>query len=247
MSIKKRDPITGRALKSGTRNFNCPSCFGPIGQNAYYSGKKCRKCWILSRRTGRKTNAKCSWCNTPIYRPPNVLHSINKFSCSNCKGRAIRERIKNNPRMYEAMLKKAMERKGSHIPKYFCADCNKELVNNSKRCKNCHSLYYRGSKNHQWKGGITPSQKLERTKFHNQIRKKVFERDNYTCQICKNRGVHIQVDHIQPWADYIEGRFNMDNCRTLCVKCHYLITWNKPMPHKTTSWGNRKEGDSYVH
>jgi len=77
-----------------------------------------------------------------------------------------------------------------------------------------------------------------RRRFKNQIQKAVFERDDYTCQSCGNRGVDLQVDHIQSWADYVELRFSMDNCRTLCARCHYEITFGKPMPSHVKGWGH---------
>lgn len=86
-----------------------------------------------------------------------------------------------------------------------------------------------------WRGG---SSKNERQRFRDQMQKTVFERDNYTCQMCHKRGVAIQVDHIQPWAEYVELRFNIDNCRTLCMACHYQITFNKPMPKELITWGH---------
>jgi hypothetical protein len=72
--------------------------------------------------------------------------------------------------------------------------------------------------------------KRDRVKFTLYIHKQVLERDDYTCQMCKKRGVYLQVDHIQKFADYVEGRFDINNCRTLCMDCHYLITYGKPKP-----------------
>lgn len=95
-----------------------------------------------------------------------------------------------------------------------------------------------GEKNHQWKGGIVEKDKIERNRFRKILQKKVFERDDYTCQICEQVGGDLQVDHIQSWADYVELRFNIKNCRTLCSKCHYYITFNKPMPKEIKGWGH---------
>lgn len=53
-----------------------------------------------------------------------------------------------------------------------------------------------------------------------QWRNAVFERDNYTCQECKQRGGRLQADHIKPWATHPESRFDINNGRTLCKKCH---------------------------
>lgn len=58
-------------------------------------------------------------------------------------------------------------------------------------------------------------------------RKAVFERDNYTCQICGVRGAEIQADHIKPYSLYPELRTELANGRTLCVPCH----------RKTPTWG----------
>ena len=99
--------------------------------------------------------------------------------------------------------------------------------------------YLAGEKNWRWKGGISSINHLQRVKFRQTMQKQVFERDDYTCQICGNKGVDIQVDHIQSWAEYVELRFNLENCRTLCVKCHYKITFGKPMPPKVKAWGHK--------
>jgi hypothetical protein len=95
-----------------------------------------------------------------------------------------------------------------------------------------------GENSTNWKGGITTKNNLERGLFRRTIQKMVFERDNYTCQLCGVSGTYIQVDHIQSWKDYVEGRFDINNCRTLCQKCHYEITFGKPMPKNIKTWGH---------
>ena len=51
-------------------------------------------------------------------------------------------------------------------------------------------------------------------------RRQIFERDDYTCQMCGERGGRLEVDHIKPYADYPELRLELSNGRTLCVGCH---------------------------
>ena len=103
-----------------------------------------------------------------------------------------------------------------------------------KFCSNkCHQI-------HRWKDHvvITPKNNLERRKFQQTIQKEVFKRDDYTCQICGERGGQIHVDHIQPWAEYVELRFDINNCRTVCMSCHYKITFGKPKPKSVKAWGH---------
>lgn len=47
----------------------------------------------------------------------------------------------------------------------------------------------------------------------------------------------LQVDHIQSWTEYIELRFEMNNLRTLCMECHYFITFGKKKPENVV-WGH---------
>ncbi|MBV6446319.1 MAG: hypothetical protein IFNCLDLE_02611 [Ignavibacteriaceae bacterium] len=137
-------------------------------------------------------------------------------------------------------------------PKH-CEMCGKEVSNrNNKKCLSCyrslnginHPLYGRkrpevsGENHPRWKGGVSSPDRLERINFRRMIQKQVLERDNYTCKMCGVRGVALQVDHIQPWAEYVEGRFDINNCRTLCMSCHYQITFGKEMPKEIKSWGH---------
>lgn len=147
-----------------------------------------------------------------------------------------------------------------------CLDCGKKLASYySKRCKHCAGRLNTGDNNvmrrpenkeklrkiflgrsrpdlsgenhHNWHGGTTSVDRLERVRFQRTIQKQVFERDNYTCQICGTRGGWIQVDHIKPWAEYVELRFDINNCRTLCMGCHYKITFGREKP-KDVVWGH---------
>ena len=48
----------------------------------------------------------------------------------------------------------------------------------------------------------------------------VFERDDYTCQECGERGGRLQAHHIKSYYEHPESRFGVDNGQTLCADCH---------------------------
>ena len=78
-----------------------------------------------------------------------------------------------------------------------------------------------GKNNPMWRGGITSKNEVFRKSMEYRLwRESVFIRDDYTCQICNNRGGEIHADHIKPFAYYPELRLSIDNGRTLCVACH---------------------------
>lgn len=70
----------------------------------------------------------------------------------------------------------------------------------------------------------TEENKRERNKFSESgIREECFKSADYTCQICKTRGIILNAHHIKSWKDYPEERFNLDNLQCLCEDCHNKI------------------------
>lgn len=94
-----------------------------------------------------------------------------------------------------------------------------------------------GEKNWNWKGGVTSKDRLERIRFKQSMQKQIFKRDNYTCQKCNQHGGHLQVDHIKKWSEYPDLRFDVNNCRTLCMDCHYFVTYGRKIPNGVI-WGH---------
>jgi 5-methylcytosine-specific restriction endonuclease McrA len=78
-----------------------------------------------------------------------------------------------------------------------------------------------GPKSHLWRGGITKdNHKIRDTVEMKLWREAVFQRDDWTCQICGKRGGQIEADHIKQFAYYPELRLDVNNGRTLCRTCH---------------------------
>ena len=100
-------------------------------------------------------------------------------------------------------------------------------------------------KNHpNWKGGRTPlTKKIRRLYKSVEWRKSVFERDNYTCQKCGQRGGRLNADHIKPFSKLLDENnintieqaksclklWDVSNGRTLCENCH----------QKTSTFGSK--------
>ena len=79
----------------------------------------------------------------------------------------------------------------------------------------------KGEKHWNWQGGITPINMRVRVSVeYKEWRKAVFERDDYTCQECKQRGGDLEAHHVKLFAFFPEFRFSVKNGKTLCKECH---------------------------
>lgn len=156
-----------------------------------------------------------------------------KKRCFNCYKKICKE-IPNSGRFQKGMIS---NKKGitTAIRILNCIKCNGKLSNSSSYtskegiCRKCIDKS-------KFNPNRTDFDRWERKKFRNTIKKEVLIRDGYKCQMCGNTN-KLQVDHIQPWSEYVELRFDIKNCRTLCQKCHYLITFNHQMPKTIKNWG----------
>ena len=95
----------------------------------------------------------------------------------------------------------------------------------SKETKQKMSLARQGSKNANWKGGLTRLVRgIRRSPEFHQWRKAVLRRDNYTCRDCGATG-ELNAHHILSLIDYPDRVFDINNGLTLCAKCHKRYTW----------------------
>jgi len=94
-----------------------------------------------------------------------------------------------------------------------------------------------------WKGGRTKRIALIRMMDeYKEWRSKVFERDNWTCQTCGQRGNYLEAHHINELIELVlennvrsvddakgcEELWNIDNGVTLCKECHNLTKHGRP-------------------
>lgn len=94
---------------------------------------------------------------------------------------------------------------------------------------------FKGDKSHFWKGGRSRLTHVIRQSFlYRNWRRKVYERDNYTCVLCGQRSGKLNCDHIKPFskildeykithwseAKLLKELWDISNGRTLCISCH---------------------------
>jgi hypothetical protein len=156
----------------------------------------------------------CHYCKKQFDTPK----SIRKFCSKDCanksfKGRKLtmqhREKIsKNNARYWL----------GKKLP---FAMRQKLIQSVDRQRKMGFPAIPRGNKSWAWKGGNTSQDKIIRASYrYKEWRKKVFTRDNWTCQKCGKKGGTLNPHHIKPFAEYPKLRFVVNNGITLCKKCH---------------------------
>jgi 5-methylcytosine-specific restriction endonuclease McrA len=90
-----------------------------------------------------------------------------------------------------------------------------------------------GERSHLWQGGKTSQTLIVRgSKAYSEWRGKVFQRDNYTCQLCGNRGGKLSAHHIFLFSTHQELRFKVENGISLCWDCHKSIRGKEDQYHQ---------------
>lgn len=78
-----------------------------------------------------------------------------------------------------------------------------------------------GAKRWNWKGGITPDRIRLRTSLDMKLaREACFERDDYRCRSCGQRGGKLNAHHVWPFQRFPEWKYSVWNLVTLCKRCH---------------------------
>ena len=92
----------------------------------------------------------------------------------------------------------------------------------------------RGENHPCWQGGLTPEVlKRVNSEAWRTLRKEIYKRDNYTCQICGNKNIRLNAHHIVPFQ------------YSLCDKSLNLITLCQPCHGKEDSLFKRKNEELY--
>ncbi len=85
--------------------------------------------------------------------------------------------------------------------------------------KSCGCLRHRRGEEHpNWKPGAL--KRWRPAGGHVAWRRRVFERDDYTCVVCKTRGGTLSAHHLNSFSAFPEQRESLDNGVTLCLAHH---------------------------
>ena len=124
-------------------------------------------------------------------------HPAVEFECKQCSTKFKRSHY---------AYKKGLENP-KMMPKYCSRVC--QLTKNTFREGHIPSNAFKpgetvGELNHNWKGGITPlMESIRRLSIYKDWRKAVYERDDYTCQHCGEKGGELNADHIYLFSKII--------------------------------------------
>lgn len=171
--------------------------------------------------------------------------------CAACKHSRISEKQRHS---YE-YVRKYFEDQGCELLsseyennheklRYRCSCGNVAFITFAKfkagqRCKKCKnrnlSDKFRGDKSPNWDNEMTQEQRIKDRKYpeYTEWRRKVFERDEYTCQICGTHGGKLNAHHIQSYAKFPELRTDVSNGITLCTDCHK--EYHRKIEHNTAT------------
>lgn len=223
----------------GYMHKKCLVCGKELGSGAKKTSKYCSKeCQIASQR---KTNElkTCPTCGK------NFLHK-GKYCSVECRVirdyETLSESAKQKRRLRLAKLNGETIRIGApkvvRQPKT-CEVCGKgmllrpcEVKKGTKYCsRECYGKAVAerqsGEKHHNYKDGKSlerwlTHQLVRRSIYYKTWRKKVFERDGYSCRSCLKQGGVLHAHHVVPWVDDPKLRLKVSNGVTLCSECHRL-------------------------
>lgn len=159
-----------------------------------------------------------------------------KKTCSlSCRGKYARQHVSEINMLYHIIviaICKNCKKKFNHVAiakRIFCSlKCtyaygSRRGIPLSKESAKKLSQKYTGIGNPAYRHGLTKQREYTKREYV-EWRKKVFKRDNYTCQHCFAHGGYLEADHIKPYFLFLELALDINNGQTLCRNCHHKKT-----------------------
>lgn len=219
-----RKGILSRNYKSGKPK--CLDCNKPLKN---YRSKRCWKCGRVGKNNPKYIDgrtSKKSYCidcgtlkseNGKRCRPCSYKFKKKSYYCLDCNKELSRKDAKrchscNNKNRWKSLefRLKQLNRKRRSGWKH------------SEKTKLMFSKTRKGKDNGNWKGGV--SRILYPPEFNKALKKKIYTRDGFTCQLCfKYPCNYLNAHHI----DYDKQNCKEENLITLCRRCHNKTNNNR--------------------
>lgn len=246
MSVGYQDRMQGESNpnhKDAGRKV-CPTCnkeFKSYNKSAIYCSMSCRarapkqvERWQQVKHLGnehKKKRAKYKQARFPLTFDRRIRYECqacgkvfystqkNRVACSKTCGSVVAAKKQEDRAVIICVVcGEPFEVPHSGTTYFHKVTCSRECLKENRRARQA------GEKSHRWRGGKTSKSMLIRTSArYAEWRKQVFERDNYTCQLCGQRGGKLAAHHIKPFAKHQELRLRFENGITLCWSCHASI------------------------
>jgi hypothetical protein len=204
----------------GKNTINCIYCGtrveDVIGRQKFCSVKcgnkyRYKKDYIHKTENLKSKIMRCNYCHKNIKVMPHRFNRKNVFC--------------NRDHMILFLKKNSFRMKCKVCGSIFYCQPSQTRLRNRQTCSvNCRGKMQgiKASQNRKI-NGFTKHQIDRCIRYSSQSenwRNKVFKRDDYTCQICHSKGGYLEAHHIKPFAYFPDLRFDINNGKTLCRKCH---------------------------
>lgn len=235
-----------------SKNFNAPktsesflngSGYQPFVVGAIFDMKKGTKLSELTRKRMREAKKGKTPKNIELFKSIagkyTRTEAQNKARSESYKKKGIKPPSrkgstpwnKGKTGIYTEETKKSIAKKVSEYlkmnPINFTEEVRRKIGESKKREKSTF-----------WKGGVSANNRTERENIMSSFeyqswRRKIFERDDYTCQMhdCGKRGGKIRAHHIKKFAHYPELRLDLRNGIVICEDCDC-----KKIVHREKKW-----------
>jgi len=186
---------------------------------------------------GTMFECKCDCGNKKTVRPDWVLRDETKYRVVRSCGCIHKECVKQTKKdlVGKRFGRLVVTGKDSRTNYWLCkCDCGTEKkvfrgsltegLSTSCGCNKYNGEWIRrGAEHHSWNPDLTDEDRRKQKNhwgWQNEMTKRVFERNNYTCVVCGHRGGELAAHHKDSWDWCVEGRYDMGNVDTICVPCH---------------------------
>lgn len=220
-------------------DYRCEICgisFKTYEKNRKYCSHKCS-----AEGRSLRVEVSCSWCGRVKKVKLFEFKKTKNFFCNDheCKANWQSENLsgKNSPL--------------TNKKEFICCNCGKTVLLSDWEerrglrifCnRECYKEYARGENSPNWKVDRNSLKTTQNLAIRNSSEMKdwrisVYERDNYKCQICGERGsIDLNAHHIEKFSKNHEERFSVDNGLTLCIKCHRKTFKKEEMYENYFKW-----------